>query len=130
MESKIVIFVVEDEHLLHPMLEEALEDAGYAVAIAASAEEAMKMLDVRDSEFRALLTDVNLGSDTLTGWDVAKHAREINDQIPVVYMTGASAHDWASMGVPNSVLINKPFANAQIVTAVSQLLNTGSSSAA
>ena len=125
METKVLIFVVEDEHLLHAVLEETLEDAGYSVTIATSAEEAMEMLDVKGADFRALLTDVNLGSDKLTGWDVAKHAREINDQIPVVYMTGASAHEWASKGVPNSVLINKPFANAQIVTAVSQLLNEG-----
>jgi hypothetical protein len=40
-------------------------------------------------------------------------------------MTGASAHDWGSKGVPNSVLLTKPFANAQVVTAVSQLLNLG-----
>jgi hypothetical protein len=45
----------------------------------------------------------------------------------VVYMTGASADDWGSKGVPNSVLINKPFAPVQVVTAVSQLLNAGNS---
>jgi hypothetical protein len=41
-------------------------------------------------------------------------------------MTGAAADDWASEGVPNSILLKKPFAPAQLVTAVSQLLNTGS----
>jgi hypothetical protein len=40
-------------------------------------------------------------------------------------MTGAAAGDWASRGVPNSILLEKPFAPAQLVTAVSQLLNTG-----
>jgi CheY-like chemotaxis protein len=102
-----------------------LEDAGFAVTAATGAEEALRMLDADGANFRALITDVNLGSHELTGWDVAKHAREINDQIPVVYMTGASAHDWGSKGVPNSVLLTKPFANAQVVTAVSQLLNIG-----
>ena len=43
-----------------------------------------------------------------------------------VYMTGAAADDWASEGVPNSILLKKPFAPAQLVTAVSQLLNAGS----
>ena len=42
-------------------------------------------------------------------------------------MTGAAADDWAWEGVPNSILLNKPFAPAQLVTAVSQLLNEGSS---
>ena len=47
-------------------------------------------------------------------------------RFPVVYMTGAAADEWASQGVPNSILLQKPFAPAQLVTAVSQLLNTGS----
>ena len=37
-------------------------------------------------------------------------------------MTGAAADDWSSEGVPNSILLKKPFAPAQLVTAVSQLL--------
>jgi hypothetical protein len=39
----------------------------------------------------------------------------------------ASGHgdQWASQGVPNSILLTKPFAPAQLVTAISQLLNTG-----
>jgi hypothetical protein len=41
----------------------------------------------------------------------------------VVYVTGAAAAEWSSKGVPNSLIIQKPFAPAQVVTAVSQLLN-------
>jgi hypothetical protein len=40
-------------------------------------------------------------------------------------MSGKDAADWASKGVPNSIMLAKPFAPAQLVTAVSQLLNTG-----
>ena len=46
--------------------------------------------------------------------------------MPVVYMTGTQGEDWASKGVPNSVLLAKPFAPAQLVTAISNLLNTAS----
>jgi DNA-binding NtrC family response regulator len=126
METNVLIFVAEDEISIQEVLQDALEDAGFAVSVASSAADAIKKLDAEGADFRALITDVNLGSSKLTGWDVAKHAREINDQIPVVYMTGASAHDWGSRGVPGSILLTKPFANAQVVTAVSQLLNTGS----
>jgi hypothetical protein len=38
-------------------------------------------------------------------------------------MTGAASDKWASHGVPNSVLLEKPFAPAQLVTAPSNLLN-------
>ena len=44
---------------------------------------------------------------------------------PIVYMTGAAAEQWPSHGVPNSILLGKPFAPAQLVTAISQLLNAG-----
>jgi len=41
----------------------------------------------------------------------------------VVYVSGGNPQDWASLGVPGSTMITKPFAPAQIVTAVSALLN-------
>jgi CheY-like chemotaxis protein len=56
---------------------------------------------------------------------VARQIREKEPAFPVVYMTGAAADDWASQGVPNSILLQKPFAPAQLITAVSQLLNVG-----
>lgn len=52
---------------------------------------------------------------------VAKHARELDPEFPVVYMSGDSAADWASKGVPNSIRLSKPFAPAQLVTAVFSL---------
>jgi hypothetical protein len=41
-------------------------------------------------------------------------------------MSGADADAWTSQGVPHSIMLAKPFAPAQLVTAVSQLLNAGS----
>ena len=64
----------------------------------------------------------------MTGWEVAKQARQIEPEFPIVYMTGAAADDWASHGVPHSILLVKPFAPARLVTAVSQLLNVGNPS--
>jgi len=78
----------------------------------------------RLTKYRALVTDINL-RDSMDGWEVAKRAREIDPEFPVVYMSGAHAEDWASKGVPNSIMLAKPFAPAQLVTAVSQLLNAG-----
>jgi hypothetical protein len=69
---------------------------------------------------------MRLGKDRIRGWDVARRARAIKPDLPVVYITGANADEWAVQGVPNSLLLTKPFAPAQLVTAVSQLLNTGS----
>ena len=125
LENQITILVVEDDQLIQGVIEEALTDGGFETALASSGEEAIDLLDGADPEFRALVTDINLGNGGTGGWDVARHARESKPDLPIVYMTGDSADEWPSKGVPNSILLTKPFAPAQLVTAVSQLLNTG-----
>jgi len=124
LENLLVILVVEDDHLIQTIVTEAMTEAGFEIVMASSGEQAVELLDSPEGQFRALVTDINLGGDKLSGWDVARHAREINPDFPVVYMSGESAADWASKGVPHSIMVAKPFAPAQLVTAVSQLLNT------
>ncbi len=119
----ILVLAVDDEQLILTIVEEALQEGGYAVETANSPETAMAMLDQRHSEYRAVITDVNMGAGKPTGWDLARHARELNPDIPIVYMTGDAGGEWTVNGVPNSLLIVKPFAPAQVVTAVSHLLN-------
>lgn len=118
-----IILVVEDDQLLQRVVEETLTDGGFDIVIAASGENAVELLDTADGKYRALVTDVNLGRDRMNGWDVARRAREIDSNFPVVYMSGDSAEDWSSRGVPDSIMLSKPFAPAQLVTAVSQILN-------
>jgi two-component system cell cycle response regulator CpdR len=123
------VLVVEDEALIHGVLQDPLESAGYSVQFAIDGEEALHALEAPDAAFAALVTDVRLG-DGASGWDVARRARELNPSMPVVYITGDSGVDWASNGVPNSILVTKPFALAQVITAISQLLNMDSPPAA
>ncbi|KYH01912.1 response regulator [Bradyrhizobium sp. DOA1] len=115
------VLVVEDEYLLIAPLEDALKDAGFETAFVSSGEEAAVLLRAQKN-YRALLTDINLGGG-INGWEVAKIARHEDPTFPVIYMTGANADEWAVEGVPNSILLSKPFAPAQAVTAISQLLN-------
>ena len=123
MEHLPVILVVEDDQLVQSVVEESLTDGGFEVVIASSGENAVELLDASEGKYRALVTDINLGRDNIDGWDVARHAREIDPHFPVIYMSGKDADEWASKGVPNSIMLAKPFAPAQLVTAVSQLLN-------
>jgi DNA-binding NtrC family response regulator len=129
VENLPVILVVEDDHLIRSVVEESLADGGFEIVTASSGENAVELLDASEGKYRALVTDINLGRDKIDGWDVAKHARELDPHFPVVYMSGKDAGDWASKGVPNSIMLAKPFAPAQLVTSVSQLLNAGTSPA-
>jgi len=118
----VAVLVVEDDQFIQAFVEEALTDGGFESSIAASGEEAIALLQGDKSKIRALVTDINLLGRS-DGWEVARAAREIDPAMPVIYMTGTHGEEWASKGVPNSVLLTKPFAPAQIVTALSQLLN-------
>ena len=122
--DETLILVVEDDQTIQSIVAEALSDGGFEPAIASSGEEALTLLG--GNKYRVLIIDIKLGKDRIRGWDVARRARAINRDLPVVYITAANADEWAAQGVPNSVLLTKPFAPAQLVTAVSQLLNTGS----
>ena len=124
--TEVLVFVVEDEATILETLQHALEDAGYAVTSASSGDDAITLLESKAHDFRALVTDVNLPGN-FTGWQIAHRARELNPTLPVVYMTGAAGHEWSANGVPESVLLTKPFALAQVVTAVAHLMNAASS---
>jgi CheY-like chemotaxis protein len=123
----ILVLLVDDEPMILHLLEDALEEGGYAVASASGSEQAIEMLNRKVDEYRAIVTDINMGRGQPSGWDVAKRARELISDIPIVYMTGDSAGEWTANGVPHSILITKPFAPAQVVTAVSQLINAAGS---
>jgi CheY-like chemotaxis protein len=118
-----VILVVEDEELVQSLIEDTLRDGGFEPAIVTSGEEAVTLLKAYNAEYRALVTDINLRGK-MDGWEVAQHAREIKPEFPIVYMSGAAAADWTFKGVPNSVMLSKPFASAQLLTAVANLLNS------
>ena len=117
--------VVEDDPEIQALIDEALCDGGYEPALAASGEEAVTLLWGDRRRYRAVVTDITLKGN-MDGWEVARRIREVDPVFPIIYITGAAADEWSSQGVPNSILMTKPFAPAQLVTAVSQLLNAGS----
>lgn len=88
MENLPLIPVVEDDQLLQSLVEESLAEGGYEVVIASSGEDAVALLNASEGKYRALVTDINLGSSNIDGWGVARHAREIDPSFPVVYLSG------------------------------------------
>lgn len=122
MDDMPIILLVEDEALLQEFVKDALQGGGYDLTVSSSAVEALTLIRSGVVKYRALVTDVQIEGE-MNGWELARKVREIDPSFPVIYMTGAAAADWASQGVPESILLEKPFASAQLVTAVSQLLN-------
>lgn len=123
--SKLVVLLVEDQSLLRMEMVEGLEAAGFAVVEGSDAAEGMAIFDARSAEIVALVTDIQLGNGP-RGWEVARHCRQVAPAMPVIYVSGDSAGDWSAEGVPDSIMISKPFVMAQLITALSTLLNSAS----
>ena len=116
------LLLVEDEAVILEFLDHALTEAGFEVVVASSGAQAVAELEADPARFRAVVTDVKLGGK-VDGWDIGHRVRELVPDMPVVYMSGNSGHEWSSKGVPNSVFVSKPFVAAQVITAISTLLN-------
>ncbi len=121
-EQMRAILYAEDDESLREELMEAMVAAGYNVLPAESGTTAITTLRSEGARIVGLVTDINIGSGP-DGWEVARTARELNPDIPVVYVSAHSDEVWAANGVPNSVMIAKPFVATQVVVALSMALN-------
>ena len=126
MERTPSILLVEDEALIAIHLVDILEEAGLPTHHSHSGSDALAALTSGGHYFCGVVTDIQLGNGP-NGWEVARKARELNPGIPTVYVSGDSAHEHTIYGVPESLMIQKPFAPAQLVIAISTLLNAAPS---
>lgn len=124
MTDPVRVLVAEDEPFIRSFVEEALAGGGFEAEMARSGEEALSIFRDNRENYRALLTDIGIVAGP-SGWALARKIREIDPDFPIVYMTGSDAEDWKSQCVPNSILLEKPFVPAQLLTAIAQLLNKG-----
>jgi DNA-binding response OmpR family regulator len=122
-----LILVVEDEFLIRDLIETTLQDAGYEVLTVNNGADGMAALERDSARLGGLVTDVNLGPGP-NGWKVAACARALNSNVPVIYVSGDSGHEWAAHGVPNSIMISKPFAVMEVVVALASLRNRADTS--
>lgn len=122
MQVNPLLLLVEDEAIIAVALEAQLVEARFDVLIASSGDKAIAELEAGEpGRFAGVLTDIRLPA--VDGWTVAKRARELVPAMPRIYMSGDSAADWSAYGVPGSVMLAKPFAAAQLITAIATLLN-------
>ena len=119
--DQVLVLLAEDEPLVSLAAQDALEAGGFAVLTAVNGKAALAIVEDRFEELAGLITDIRLGGGP-SGWEIAVRARELNPEIAVVYATADSGHEWSARGVPKSVVVQKPYASAQLVTAISTLL--------
>ncbi len=122
MPEKGLVLLVEDEFFILDIVRASLEDADFAVLTAGHGGDAIHLLDGAQQKVEALITDVRLG-DGPDGWAVARYARKLRPDLPIVYFSGHSAADWPAEGVPNSAFLQKPLTARQIVRTVRKAID-------
>ena len=119
MEGPLVL-IVDDDPTVREIVTEVVSDGGFGCRNASSGEEAISLLNA--DRCQALIIDIGFGHDRVKGWSVARRARACDPNLPIIYITGGNTDEWAVHGVPNSILLAKPFDPAQLLGALSQLL--------
>lgn len=114
------LLYVEDEAIVAMSVTIALEEAGFRVEHVLDGRVAVTVLQNRADDFAGLVTDVRLPE--VDGWLIARHARQMRADLPVVYVSGDSAADWSANGVEGSVMLQKPVTNEQLIATVRRLI--------
>ena len=118
MERKILI--VDDEADIREILQFNLENAGFNVECASSAEEALEMLN---QDHGLILLDVMMGG--MSGFRMAEVLRnERNCQIPIIFLTAKSSENDLLTGFSagGDDYIPKPFSIQEVIARVKAVL--------
>jgi putative two-component system response regulator len=114
------ILAIDDEHVIRMLVVEILESVGHEVVGAESAEHALELLD--EGEFDLVVSDVVMPG--LSGLELLEAARSRRASLPIVLVTGAGTYETLSQALTRGAagLVTKPFAHAELQTAVSDAL--------
>ena len=120
-----VVLVVEDEEPLQEIVHDALKEGGFDLTTVASGQEAVAMIESGVVKYSALVTDINL-KGPMKGWGDGALGQANRSCISRRLHDGRCRRRLGVGGSAQQRPAEKNFAPAQLVTAVSQLLNTGS----
>jgi CheY-like chemotaxis protein len=118
------IVVVEDDLFVRELAVEMLEEEGCRVLAAATAEEALGLMLGATPDL--LFTDVDLGRG-LNGITLARAARAVFPDLPVIYTSGGRQALECGDGVNGSVFVPKPYRSDQVCNLIARMMQEGES---
>jgi signal transduction histidine kinase len=121
-QSAARVLIVDDEQNMCDICARTLRRAGYEVATTNDPREAVTLLRETPS-FDLLLTDIKM--PTMSGFDLAYIARDVDPAIAIIIMTGFASMENLQQSVQRGVadLLAKPFELDQLRLAVDQALH-------
>jgi CheY-like chemotaxis protein/nitrogen-specific signal transduction histidine kinase len=119
------VLVVEDDELVRATIRHYLEERGYVVLDAANAMDALDLARRRGSEIRLVLSDTVLPG--VQGLQAATQLAELMPRASVVFMSAHPKKLLVEEGrvPPDSVVLEKPFSEDDVVRAVHDALERG-----
>ena len=102
----IHVLLVEDEFLISEWVAQALSEQGFAVQTAANATDALGHL--ASDQVDILFTDINLPGG-MDGAALARRAREMLPNFPVVYASARATMLGPDARVPGAIIVPKPY---------------------
>ena len=102
----IRVLLVEDEFLISELVAESLSEQGFSVRTVSNGTDALRHLAAAPVD--VLFTDINLVGG-MDGTTLARRAREILPDLPVVYASGRVNVLDLAMSVPRSIFVAKPY---------------------
>lgn len=120
MKSKVL--VVEDEELMRMILRQLLEEEGFQVLTADSAENALEIFSSNDVV--VTLTDIKMGA--MDGLELLDRLKAIDDEAIVIIMTAYSSVDSAIAALRKGAYdyVTKPFINEDLLQTVRNAIRT------
>lgn len=122
METKtkeISILIVDDEIDIREILQFNLENEGYQIDLADSAEEAMKKLR---PDHQLILLDIMMGG--VSGFKMADQLRKTGNEIPIIFLTARDTENDMLTGfsIGGDDYIAKPFSIKEVIARVKSVL--------
>ncbi|MDR2423506.1 MAG: response regulator transcription factor [Prevotellaceae bacterium] len=119
------ILIIDDEPDIREILQFNIENEGFITGLAASAEEAEKIM--AEHPFDLLLLDVMMGG--MSGFQFARKLREQGNETPVIFLTAKDTENdlltGFSLGADD--FIRKPFSIKEVIARIKSVLNRSKS---
>ena len=112
------VLIVEDEPLIRMDAIDIVEDAGFRTYEAASADDALLVMD-RVDDIAILFTDVDMPG-SMNGLELAAHVRDTRPSVKILITSGIFNVDQSPL--PNgSVVIQKPYAMGHVTRKLQEI---------
>ena len=120
----LCVLVVEDESLIRFMLSDYLAECGFDVREAASADDAVRMLEDEADGVDAVFTDVHLPG-RMDGFALARWVRAHCPETAILLASGVAVRDDAvRQGIAVEAFLQKPYDLHELAVQIADLIAT------